>query len=194
MVMALPVEVGTSWYKNTISSLNEYKYEYIEMPSTPAAASRKTAEALGTKLRNANPRALGCWLSHLRAWSLQNDLNRPIISLEADTRATMPWTLNDTDWDWREYDILFLHNHPHQKVRCGTDKIVKVGIDKRYGAGAVLFTGRTPLSSILSTGLDTSLPIDHWFNFMENTHRLKIGTLCPSTFYQEIKKSSQIAA
>ena len=187
----------SKWFETTISSLTEHNYEYIIMPSTPKTASvpggnaSEIIRATGLRLRHPNPGALGCWVSHLRAWSLQSMFQRPVISLEADTKARLPWDAIKTK-QWQNYDILFLHDHPNRAVPCSRDSEILTGLPSRYATGAMFFTGRTQLSKVIEL-IDTSLPIGHWLNLMDRTHKLNIGTLCPSLFGQRTDKSSQIS-
>ena len=161
--MALPIEIESEWFKTTSSSLIEHKYDYLIMPATPKKANirganaTETVRAMNLGLRNLNEGALGCWVSHLRAWSFQNMLQRPIISLEADTHALLPWqTIKTTKW--QNYDLLFLHEHPNRKKSCPRDSEIQTGLKTRYATGAMLFTGRTPLHKVLAL-LDTTLPL-----------------------------------
>ena len=215
VVIAMPAETETEWFKKTIDSLIQHKYDYIIMPATPKSSpirggnASEAIAAMGLRIRHWNDGQLGVWVSHLRAWSMLHMLGRPIISLEADTRAILPWgSIKHTDW--KEYDILFTHDHQHRKRRCGNllrhfssifrQSTIREGLDSRFAAGAMLFTGRTPLRDVVRM-IDTNLPIDHWFNFIDsslrkrddlNQNTLKIATLCPSLFYQRVDKPSLI--
>ena len=197
VVMALPSESKTDWFNTTIESLIRYEYDYIIMPSTPKHSripggnATETVRAMGLNIQHANEGALGCWVSHIRAWALQQALQRPVISLEADTRALLPWPSLKKD-SWKQYDILFMHSHPHRKVRCNKSPDIQDGLETRYATGAMLFTGRTLLSHVIRL-INTQLPIGHWLNLIDNQKKLRIATLCPSLFHQRVDKPSQIS-
>ena len=196
VLMALPSEQKTSWFPETISSLVEHQYDYIVMESTSkfsairGANATETIRAMGLKIRQPNEGQRGCWVSHLRAWALQHTLSRPIISLEADTKAIVPWDVKLSP-DWEEYDFLFAHDHAQRKKHCTHTSKVLRGLESRYATGAMLYTGRTPLPDVVSL-IDTALPIGHWFNLMDREKKLKIGSLCPSLFTQRTDKGSEI--
>jgi len=195
VLMALPSETNTSWFERTILSLDHHNYDYVVMPSTPkqsnvvGANASETIRAMHLNLRHPNEGQRGCWVSHLRAWSYQQMLQRPILSLEADTYATGPWDRVASSV-WKEYDILFAHSHTARHTSCKKETI-QHGMNARYGAGAMLFTGRTPLFDVIHM-IDTDLPIDHWLNMVTDKKLLRVATLCPSLFHQADDKPSMI--
>lgn len=194
VVMALSTETKTIWFERTIKSLQKFNYEYIVMPSTPkfssipGANATETIRAMRLNLWHSNGGQLGCWASHLRAWSLMQSLKRPIISLEADTYAIQSIE-NIPRKILQEFDIMFVHDHRYRKRKC--EHGVEYGRKARYATGAMLFTGRTPLSKVIDM-IDTDLPIDHWLNEIEQQKKLKVATFCPSLFLQPIDKKSLI--
>ncbi len=189
VLFSLQEERSTDWYNESVASLKKYGYDHILMSATHRTKADDTLKGFGITITHKNPGQRGCWASHLRAWALQEYVNRPIISVEADTRAITQ--LDFIAPQALDYDILFTHDHQQREQKCTNAQTIQTNFRARYATGAMLFTGNTPLRNMIPL-LRTHLPIDHWMNLMDVTKKLKIGSYCPSLFYQRIDKPSII--
>ena len=185
--MALPQELNSWWLHQTIHSLDRFNYDYVVVESVDGNTSfgKRRFQSMRTKISHPNVGQLGCWTSHLEAWARSAMLRRPIISVEADTYAIAPW--KDIDENIYKHDIIFLHDHARRPVHCTSNKSsLKYGIGNWFATGALLFTGNTQLSVILEKYLNqpTPYPIGHWLNHAYHKRELRIGSLCPSLFFQ----------
>ena len=189
ILFSLQEERSTNWYNESVASLKKYGYDHILMSATHKINADDTLKSFGVTLTHKNPGQRGCWASHLRAWAMQEYVKRPIISVEADTRAITQ--LDFIAPQALDYDILFMHDHDYREQKCKNARTINTNIRARYATGAMLFTGNTPFRNIIPL-LKTHLPIGHWINLMDRTKKLKIGSYCPSLFYQRIDKPSII--
>lgn len=151
-----------------------------------------------TKCNSVSNGAVGCWLSHLATWRLGIKYNIPIIALESDTSAIANWDISPSVY--KDYDILFLHNHQSIQRKCSRTKVneVREGFPYWYATGAMLYTNNNP-SRVKRVWEDelingtASMPIGHWFNRVYQEKKLRVGSLCPNFFYQRQDHVSTIS-
>ena len=190
VLFSLQEERTTAWYNESAQSLIQYGYDHITMNATHKNVADDTLKELGVHITHKSHAQRGCWASHLRAWALQEYIKRPIISVEADTKAVRQITY--LHQQSKNYDILFAHDHRERKQKCRNQQEgIQQGIRARYATGAMIFTGKTPLRNFIHL-INTHLPIGHWLNYVDSTKKLKIASYCPSIFYQRTDKPSLI--
>jgi hypothetical protein len=203
-LMALPHEETSFWGQRTMSALNQNGYNWLGMRSVDAVKLGKDGvdallEKIGmrVKIPNCPLGALGCWASHLMAWHESTLSGQPVISLEADTAPTRKWLATDDLGKTllREYDIVFLHEHPRADVLCkASPGIGALSPDHISGTGAMLFTNRDSARvwSVLRNST-MNLPIGQWLQREWQTRRrLRIARVCPGFFWQHNDHNSSI--
>lgn len=188
-------EKTSAYYNRTKDSLAKYNYSLVcEVESVDGNAwakwgNRSAITKVNMKLLGAG--AEGCFHSHLSAWRLGMKHNMPIVSLESDTVAIKEWSISPDVY--KDYDILFLHEHPGTRRKCKTSEInsVREGLEFWFATGAMMYTNNDPekmervVKEELLDGTVTS-PIGHWLNKVWKEKKLRVGSLCP-TFFKQIQ-------
>jgi len=93
-----------------------------------------------------NAGELALWEIHLRSWSLQTTLNRPIVSVESDTHAIRHFDVVDNA-QWKDYDLLFAHEHRGQQIKCAPNATGVIDVFDRPSLISHSSRARTPKTS-----------------------------------------------
>ena len=197
----LDKEKDSFYYNRTKKSLSKYGYPFCETEAVNGKVWNSTVSMIEKRtaitkmhmnlLPREGPGQIGIFYSHMNAWRLGLQHNTPTISLESDTIAIRKWDVDPAIY--KDYDILFLHQHPRIKRKCQADEkdTVREGLQFWYAAGAMMYTNNNPekmervFKQEFLEGSGPELPVDHWFNKVWKDKSLRVGSLCPPHFRQK---------
>jgi len=186
-------EKDSPHFKRTIDSLALYNYSNVCVAESVNGFAWEErgdyTDITNVNMTSLSRGAVGCFTSHLSVWRLGLKYNIPIISLESDTSAIAKWNVHPDVY--KEYDLLFLHNHKEMQRKCRMleDNSVREGLPYWYATGAILYTNNRPekMESLFKEEFVQSLvnkPVGHWLNKVWSEKKWRVGSLCPNFFEQ----------